>query len=634
MVQNLPPRLSAALLSLDDQLSAIQQTCEAVNRRDFDAPKRTMRTSGDTPKRPVPNVSGHDAYRLQQEMGELNEQGKQKGPARKPPFLTGIDVPPTELVSPQPDNKSVPGDQITSEYASRDNGRASGGLLANFVQLCLQFVSRNQVVLYVVLPLALVGMAVLLTTIYGGRRSTSSTSSSTVDGRRRRSDGSFPVLDKQPLLTVSSSVSEDDCPNHGDNEEAEHGMLGGRAIGDHHGGPLLPASCARPACDRRSRLCPGDQCALRVFLRAAQGLLPLPVAVFPKRLLDLCNQETPLTFSAFLPIGSQDRSKWLAHGRHSELFQVVAPFKRNVLKVMPIVAGDFSKGRLETITAAIECYLKLSPLLYGMRYRAPNFIEVQRISCVFDWFPEWLLGRHRRPRGSSEPLAESLASEISGKGPTPCAEDPLIDNWFFPGTNQCCLTRHFAVFELCYAGKPLSRIMLRSAVQGRSLVQQASCCLAVAERAVGLRILSVDSDKLLVLATDTTTLEYRVPGRPPLTVDCAGLKAHVAGCVSFAFRSDEAPDGKDDDNSSYYDSAFGSPSSNCSGLSGAGDAPQFYGNVMWLGAVMDNVVHKLRSEVSGPRARDERSIFAELLGWQRRLQQCNSAADFVAAMGL
>lgn len=54
---------------------------------------------------------------------------------------------------------------------------------------------------------------------------------------------------------------------------------------------------------------------------------------------------------------SQDRSKWLAHGRHSELFQVVAFFKRSVLKVMPIVAGDFSKGRLETIATAIECYL-------------------------------------------------------------------------------------------------------------------------------------------------------------------------------------------------------------------------------------------------------------------------------------
>ncbi|KAH9368061.1 hypothetical protein HPB48_001039 [Haemaphysalis longicornis] len=275
---------------------------------------------------PVPNVSGHDAYRLQQEIGELNEQGKQKGPAHKPPFLSGIDVPPTELVSPQPDNKSVPGDQITSEYASRDNGRASGGLLANFVQLCLQFVSRNQVVLYVVLPLALVGMAVLLTTIYGGRRSTSSTSSSTMDGRRRLSDWSFPVLDKQPLLTVSSSVSEDDCLNDGGNKEAEHGMLDDRAI----------------------------ESAQAV--RKKQGV-KRPVAVFPKRLLDLCNQETPLTFSAFLPIGSQDRSKWLAHGRHSELFQVVAPFKRNVLKVMPIVAGGFSKGRLETIAVAIECYL-------------------------------------------------------------------------------------------------------------------------------------------------------------------------------------------------------------------------------------------------------------------------------------
>ncbi|KAH9368262.1 hypothetical protein HPB48_013473 [Haemaphysalis longicornis] len=71
-----------------------------------------------------------------------------------------------------------------------------------------------------------------------------------------------------------------------------------------------------------------------------------------------------------------------------------------------------------------------------------------------------------------------------------------------------------------------------------------------------------------------------------------------------------------------------------SGLSGAGDPPQFYGNVMWLGAVMDSVVLKLRSEVPEPRARNERSVFAELLGWRRRLQQCNSAADFVVALGL
>ncbi|XP_077564516.1 uncharacterized protein LOC144179975 [Haemaphysalis longicornis] len=518
--------------------------------------------------KPAPNVSGHDAYRLQQEMDELNEQRQLKGRAHKPPFLSGIDVPPTELEPPQQGNKSVPVDHNASEYASRDDGQATDGL----------------VVLYVVLSLVVLGMSVLfgVTTICGGRRSTSNTSSSTADGRRRRSDGSFPMLDRQPLLTESSSFNED-CTDDDDNEEAEHAMLG-------------------------------------------------PVAVFPTRLLDLCNQELPLTFSAFLPIGSQDRSKWLAHGRHSELFQVVAPFKRNVLKVMPIVAGDFSKGRLETITAAIECNLKLNPLRYGMRYRAPNFIEVQRISCVFDWFPEWLLRSDRSCRGSRESLAESLASEISGK------EDPTLDmiDAFrrSEGTNQCCLTRHFVVFELCYAGKPLSRITLRSAVQGRSLVQQASCCLVVAERAVGLRVLSVDSDKLLVLATDAATIEYRVPGRPPLSVECAGLKAHIAGCVSFAFRSDEAPDDKDDDNSSYYDSAFGSPSSNCSGLSGAGDAPQFYGNVMWLGAVMDNVVHKLRSELPQPRARNERFVFTELLGWQRRLQQCNSAADFVAAMGL
>ncbi|KAM7305525.1 hypothetical protein ISCGN_015422 [Ixodes scapularis] len=49
----LPPRLSAALCSpsLDVQLWAVQQACEAVKRQDFDAPRRAKRTSGNAPKR-------------------------------------------------------------------------------------------------------------------------------------------------------------------------------------------------------------------------------------------------------------------------------------------------------------------------------------------------------------------------------------------------------------------------------------------------------------------------------------------------------------------------------------------------------------------------------------------------------
>ncbi|KAM7315618.1 hypothetical protein ISCGN_005401 [Ixodes scapularis] len=49
----LPPRLSAALCSpsLDDQLWAVQQACEAVKRQDFDAPRRAKKASGNAPKR-------------------------------------------------------------------------------------------------------------------------------------------------------------------------------------------------------------------------------------------------------------------------------------------------------------------------------------------------------------------------------------------------------------------------------------------------------------------------------------------------------------------------------------------------------------------------------------------------------
>ncbi|XP_075535190.1 serine/threonine-protein kinase haspin-like [Dermacentor variabilis] len=260
--------------------------------------------------------------------------------------------------------------------------------------------------------------------------------------------------------------------------------------------------------------------------------------VFPTRVLDLCSQDAPITFSAFLPSPERSRFRWLAHGRHSEVFLVSSLLKRTVLKVMPVV-GHFSQQRVEAITAAIECYLKLNILRNGARYRAPNFIEVQRVACVFDHFPECLL-RNDQDHGSTESLADSLASEIAG-------------------TNDCCLTRHFVVFELCYAGKPLSHVTLRSALQGRSLVRQACCCLAVAERALSFRHLGVDADKLLVATTDTTSFEYRFVGRDPLSVDSAGLKAHLAGCLSCTLE----PEDKEDDDSECHEDAFGSPSSDC-----------------------------------------------------------------------
>ncbi|CAN8014161.1 unnamed protein product, partial [Ixodes persulcatus] len=228
---------------------------------------------------------------------------------------------------------------------------------------------------------------------------------------------------------------------------------------------------------------------------------------------------------------NHDRSKWLAHGHHSEVFQVVSLLKRTIFKIVPIMR-DFTAVEWEALTLGIESHLRLSTLRYGMQYRATNFIEIQRIGWVYDRFPEWLL-KNDKTSDSCESLVESLASDMT-------ALPGSLFLFFFSllGTNRCCLTYRFIVFELCFAGKPLSRITLRSAVQGRSLVQQAACCVAVAERALGFRQLTGDdADKLLVTPTDSAHLEYRFPGRQSLSVETAGLKAHIAGSLSFAVSS-------------------------------------------------------------------------------------------------
>ncbi|KAH7951006.1 hypothetical protein HPB52_004246 [Rhipicephalus sanguineus] len=446
-----------------------------------------------------------------------------------------------------------------------------------------EFFHMNQVLIYMACSGALTVLVMVFTlaTVYGGRQA--SRSASEISWRRFAE--SYPLIDQRPLLLEHGSLTQrlldstdDDDDDeqvavHKDDEDVDTSMAPQRELGGNTTSSVgyAPSETSEGPWSARWSL-PGDPPL--VIIKSKQGV-KRPIEVFPSRLLDLCNQEAPLTFLAFLPNGNQHRSKWLAHGRNSEVFQLASVLRRTVLKVVP-VTGDLTEQQVDTIASAIECCL---------------------IACVFDQFPEWLLRSGSQGiASSSESLTESLASDRAGADGSPDASDLLAAFRRWKGTNQCCLTRHFIVFELSYAGKPLSRITLRSAVQGRSLVRQAACCVAVAERALGFRHTGVDADKLLVAVTDAASLEYRLPNRTtPISIESAGLKAHLAGDR---------------------------------------EAPSFYGNVMWLGAVVDCVLHKVRSEVPENRARTERAVLDELISWQARLQQCNCAHELVATMGI
>ncbi|XP_075748412.1 serine/threonine-protein kinase haspin-like [Rhipicephalus microplus] len=390
-------------------------------------------------------------------------------------------------------------------------------------------------------------MLFTLATVYGGRNASRSASETSW----RRFAESYPLVDQRPLLLEHGSLTQRLLDSTDDDDDDEQGAVGSDEEDVHTSSVEsqrdLDGNRTRSANYAPSEISEGPRSARwslpgdlpEVIIKSKQSV-KRPIEVFPSRLLDLCNQDAPLTFLAFLPNGNQHRSKWLAHGRNSEVFQVTSVPRRTVLKVVP-VSGDLTEQQVDTIASAIKCYLKLSMLKHGTHYRTPNFIEVERIACVFDQFPEWLLRSGNKDiASSSESLNESLASEMAGAdGGSPDASDLLAAFRRWKGTNQCCLTRHFIVFELSYAGKPLSRITLRSAVQGRSLVQQAACCLAVAERALGFRHTGVDADKLLVAMTDAASLEYRLPNRTtPISIESAGLKAHLAGCLSFAIDSE------------------------------------------------------------------------------------------------
>ncbi|KAL1441691.1 hypothetical protein MTO96_008411 [Rhipicephalus appendiculatus] len=215
-----------------------------------------------------------------------------------------------------------------------------------------EFFHTNQVLIYIACSGALTVLVMVFTmaTVYGGRNASRSASETSW----RRFAESYPLIDQRPLLLEHGSLTQrlldstdDDDEDeqvavHNDEEDVDTPQreLDGdrtRSVG------YAPSEISEGPWSARWSL-PGDP--PQVIIKSKQGF-KRPIEVFPSRLLDLCNQDAPLTFLAFLPNGNQHRSKWLAHGRNSEVFQVASVLRRTVLKVVP-VTGDLTEQQVDT----------------------------------------------------------------------------------------------------------------------------------------------------------------------------------------------------------------------------------------------------------------------------------------------
>ncbi|CAN7980539.1 unnamed protein product, partial [Ixodes pacificus] len=316
---------------------------------------------------------------------------------------------------------------------------------------------------------------------------------------------------------------------------------------------------------------------------------------------------------------NHDRSKWLAHGHHSEVFQVVSLLKRTILKIVPIMR-DFTAVELEALTLGIESHLRLSTLRYGMQYRATNFIEIQRIGCVYDRFPEWLL-KNDKTSDSCESLVESLASDMTGKIITPVC---FCFFFSFLGTNRCCLTYRFIVFELCFAGKPLSRITVR--FRTRLLILTASTpsnLFYMQSRALSFPCLErITSMVELITSTETS---HKILGHSGVIVGHWTLGRHFQTVLWFGYCRHCSDGTRATTRMLLEQSVITSPNR----VPTHTRSPRFSKNVKWLVAVLDCVMLKLRSEVPETRASAEKAVFDELQSLQDQLRRCSSVDEFI-----
>ncbi|KAH7944816.1 hypothetical protein HPB49_000757 [Dermacentor silvarum] len=445
---------------------------------------RTLRTTMAPFTRQFSDLPDYDTYRFVERLRSEQARQLRAGGGRTNVTSRGLLLP--RMRPKKPIWLLLGGRSGRQDRGADDHRRAADDSSSDIRLQVLQFMQDHQLIFYIACSCVLTGVVLLVTlmVLYGGRRGS--------DARSGMYGESYALLDRRPLLGKRGSVVEE----YSDDEE-ETAIDGdnarGRGAGRRHPSERLCWFRGRPRL--RDQHFVRDRCRRRGNQLVGAGRC-------------------------------QDRSKWLAHGHHSEVFEVASPLKRTVLKVIP-VTGDFTEQRIDAIAAG-----------------------------------------HRVLR-------------------------------------------------------------LRSAVQGRSLVLQASCCLAVAERALGFRHLGVNPDKLLVTATDAASLEYHLPDRSPLTIDSAGLRVHVAGCLSFAL----GPEAKEEDGTPSSPPRAKSALSNATSHRSS-EAQRFKGNVAWLGAVVDSVVRKLRTEVPESRARAERGLVEELSMLQRRLQQCDSVGEFFDTLSI
>ncbi|XP_065502903.1 serine/threonine-protein kinase haspin [Caloenas nicobarica] len=248
--------------------------------------------------------------------------------------------------------------------------------------------------------------------------------------------------------------------------------------------------------------------ASSVFLLAPRSCCPALELVLTdaEKVFGECHQEGPVAFEECIPLDKMKDCKKIGEGVFGEVFQVDSERGPVALKIIPIEGTERVNGEAQKsfgeILPEIIISKELSLLSEGSVNRTDGFITLYSAHCVQGPYPKYLLE------------AWDKYHEVTG------SENDRPD---FFGDKQL-----FMVLEFEFGGRDLEnmRNSLSSVIMAKSILQQVTTALAVAEQELHFEHRDLHWGNVLVKKTDVKELHYVLNGATH-AIHTAGIHVNV-----------------------------------------------------------------------------------------------------------
>ncbi|XP_022339342.2 uncharacterized protein LOC111134522 [Crassostrea virginica] len=222
------------------------------------------------------------------------------------------------------------------------------------------------------------------------------------------------------------------------------------------------------------------------------------------RILEVCQQQEIQSFQSSINASMMKQIKKVGEGVYGEVFRTKRGKNSVALKIIP-VEGDFEvndekQKSFEEILPEIVISVELSLLRENEQCYTQNFCEVHRVSCVKGKYPSKLLNEWNA-------FHEERVSE--NDNPEMFADDQL-----------------FIMFEFADGGKDLESAQFNNIFEAKSVFEQVTFSLAVAEEALQFEHRDLHWGNVLVRKTEVKVHEYVLLGQT-FQVESHGVQVSI-----------------------------------------------------------------------------------------------------------